>query len=589
MTSTPPLRSALEVAPPLVAALYTDAERACALLPGHALVQIRAALAALVDAWLGQLHRGTSCSLAEQTGRLVGVLALSEPTAAVFREIRVAGNLGAHPEQRPGRPPTRTEARDALYKLYGLIGLYAEAVAGTDRRRLAAFVEPPAVHWGDVCERAVFQDDPSAMIAIGRRFREQALSGRDEAERRARHEGEGSWQLDLSPFNAALRWFEQALEHESNPDALFERANLLLFDLPLDEKTDEAIQQLRWAAEAGQADAQYKLAVLLLEERGPNLVPRDPAEARGWAERAAEAEHPGALNLLTMIFGNGIGVEVDHATAVAYARRASEAGYPLAHANLALLLLPDARIDAVGREILALIERAKVGGAGPAWWVEYLLLESRGEIDRAEGALRTAADMEVFSALILISARLLRADPATWDVFAIGALLIRALNQDENAGDRTEALQHIRRIRDEGARRLRAGPGALPRPEDYDNLFGMVLQAGVWLIFGPGEQAWPMMGEVLDALVRVQGGSPSQGPATQDDVSLILSVMPTFPVRWTATGPLMFHPAADSGHAPRPGAPSNPSKVIRRIARNGPCTCGSGRNYKGCCGRGAAR
>ena len=43
------------VHPARLVAVYVGAYGTCAMLPGHALVQVRGALAALVDAWFGTL------------------------------------------------------------------------------------------------------------------------------------------------------------------------------------------------------------------------------------------------------------------------------------------------------------------------------------------------------------------------------------------------------------------------------------------------------------------------------------------------------------------------------------------------------
>ena len=35
------------------------------------------------------------------------------------------------------------------------------------------------------------------------------------------------------------------------------------------------------------------------------------------------------------------------------------------------------------------------------------------------------------------------------------------------------------------------------------------------------------------------------------------------------------------------GGPAGPRKVVRKVGRNDPCPCGSGKKYKNCCGKNA--
>lgn len=117
MKLAPPPITTLPCIPPGVVAAYVEAYGTCAILPGHALVQVRGALAALVEAWLRHLARGTVGTLADQTARLVSLLRRPDATARAFYEGRVPGsNLGARPEQRFGAPEGLAgDLRDEFY------------------------------------------------------------------------------------------------------------------------------------------------------------------------------------------------------------------------------------------------------------------------------------------------------------------------------------------------------------------------------------------------------------------------------------------------------------------------------------------
>ncbi|MES2641037.1 MAG: DUF4145 domain-containing protein [Myxococcota bacterium] len=596
MIRTPPLRSALDAAPPPVALLYAEAEGTCALLPGHALVQVRAALAALVDAWTRHLARGTGGTLKDQTDRLIRSLALRGPVAEAFHEVRVAGNLGAHPEQRPDGPPTRDEARDALFKLYGLVSHYAERVAGVDIAQLAPFVEPPSVHWGTICERAIFKDDASAMMLIGRRFRAEATASKVETAERARAEKQSSWMTNTAGFVEALSWFKRATQRTTQPierrDAMFERAQIMLMEIRSAETTNDAADLLEWAADEGHPDAQSMLAHALMEAKSAYPGAPDMARARVWAERAAEADHPEALNLLVAICADGLGIERNADRALAYARRASEAGYPLAHANLAMLLLDRSASERNEDEIVSLIDRAKADNVPTAWWADYIRLSEKGagHEDLAQAALAGAADREVAPAMLLVTERGLAHDPAGWGLRRGVELLLRVLTRSTQEAERAEAKRLLRRVRDEIDRRVwRPSERDRRSPERTDELFSLLLQSGALLEHQVGDDSWKGLGDSMTVLLRIQGSS-TEPPATREDVERMLAISPLFPVRWTSKGVQIDGPfgaalrAASGAPSPK-DTPRPPSPRPQRVARNGPCVCGSGRKYKGCCGK----
>jgi TPR repeat protein len=599
MKLAPPPITTLPCIPPGVVAAYVEAHGTCAILPGHALVQVRGALAALVEAWLRHLARGTGGTLADQTARLVSLLRLPDVAARALYEVRVAGNLGAHPEQRLGGPPTRTEARDALFALHGLVSLFAERVGGLLPDSLPPFAEPPEVHWGDVCERAIFERDAAAMLAVGRRHRTQALEANREAEGTAKAEQSSMRFVDRGGFQEALDWFQRAmlntLDSEVRRQAWFEQARLLLTELRGHKRAGEATDLLRWSAEDGVADAQSMLALLILDATSPFPEPRDLGEARDWAERAAEAEHPEALNVLTAIYGNGQGVERDPLRAIGYARRASQAGYPLAHANLALLLLDQPAEVRDDGEIRAAIDRAKQAGIGHGYWAEYRFLDDKGLAGSPEAAeaLRVAAKEQVVAGMLVSAQQAMHAEPPAWELSRIAGWLIGILGSMGANEERVEARDMLVKVRDEGSRRMRS-PDARAARESVDDLFNIVLQAGSCLDLQPGEDPFVKIRTVMDALLRLMMSRPGE-PATRVDVELLLSAMPDFQVRWTGTKAELSGTAAMGARAMRGEAPTPPlgqsepraarPMPARRPSRNGPCPCGSGKKFKGCCGR----
>ncbi len=592
MKFPPPPITLLPCVPAAAGAPYAEAYNNCAVLPGHALVHVRASLAALTDIWLRLLVRGTGGTLAEQNDRLVRLLGLTRSAGQVFHDVRYAGNLGAHPEQRTGGPPTRLEARDALRQLHGLLALFAERVGGVPRGEIPGFEEPPEVDWGDVCERAIFGHDTAAMVAVGRRLSEGARASREKIEGQARGPRDASAPADLSGFHDSLGWFERAQARAADPEvtrtAAYERARMLIVELPLEERLDEGVALLRWAAVAGHADAQALLALLLLDARSPLPAPRDLEEAREWAERAAHADHPEALNVLTAIYGNGEGVERDPVRALGYARRSSEAGYPLAHANLALLLLDQPRAARDDAEIRALIDRAKREEIGEAYWAEYRLLREEGALDSgvAEQALAVAAEAKVVPALVVRVEHALQAEPRAWDLVAAIDWLVDVLGRVEEGEVRDAARRRLVRVRDEGDRRMRSPAEQSSGPRGND-LFALVIRAGACLGIHPGDDPAACVAAVMRALGRVCSPLPTGQRATQEDVELVHAAIPTFPVRWADGRAVLVAPGganksvSEADYSGDPLAHSAP----RRPVRNALCSCGSGRKFKGCCGR----
>jgi hypothetical protein len=600
MKLAPPPITTLPGIPQGVVASYVEAYGTCAILPGHALVQVRAALAALVEAWLRQLLRSTNGPLFDQIERLAASLGLTAPSTEEFHAVRRAGNLGAHPEHSLRGPPTRTEARDGLFALHRLVALFAERVGGMLPSAIPAFLEPPEVHWGDVCEKAIFERDGAAMLAVGRRLCVEAAGANEEAERTAKANKVPMWRVDSQGFLDALLWFEAAMSRAKNEDvarsAAYEQARLLFTELRQHEKSASAEELLRWAAQLDHADAQSMLALLILDPRSSLPEPRNLVEAREWAERAATAEHPEALNALTAIYGNGRGVERDPQRAIGYARRASQAGYPLAHANLALLLLDQPGETRDDAEILAAIDRAKQSDIGHGCWAEYRYLDEKGlaESTAATEALRFAAKEDVAPALLVSAQRAMRAEPPAWELGRISEWLIGVLGSVEAGEDRVEARKMLVRVRDEGSRRMRS-PDPRANGKAVDDLFAAVLHAGACLDLQPGQHHLDKVVAVMSALGRVFSPRPTARPATRDDVELLLRAIPDYQVRWTGTRAELFGGAAAAaaamrGEAPaprldQPEPPAARPVPARRPSRNGPCPCGSGKKFKGCCGR----
>ncbi len=90
-----------------------------------------------------------------------------------------------------------------------------------------------------------------------------------------------------------------------------------------------AVAKYTKAADAGNADAQYRLGTMYQKEReGDGVAHDDPAAVR-WYRKAAEAGHAEAQNNLGWMYANGRGVPRDDQEAVRWYKKAAEAGQTL--------------------------------------------------------------------------------------------------------------------------------------------------------------------------------------------------------------------------------------------------------------------
>ena len=103
---------------------------------------------------------------------------------------------------------------------------------------------------------------------------------------------------------------------------------------PVHAQSEPWLAEMRAAAEGGDADAQYQLALQL---QSGQVVPRDDVEAAAWLLRAAEQNHMDAQFMLGTMYGQGRGVPRDAVEAAAWTRTAAEAGHPDAQFVLGLL------------------------------------------------------------------------------------------------------------------------------------------------------------------------------------------------------------------------------------------------------------
>lgn len=95
----------------------------------------------------------------------------------------------------------------------------------------------------------------------------------------------------------------------------------------------EQVKMVQVAAEAGDAQAQFRLA--LMHDAGEGVI-KNPALAAKWFHKAAEQGHVEAQYNLATMYDSGHGVTQDYTEAVRWYRAAAEQGYSSAQKNLAV-------------------------------------------------------------------------------------------------------------------------------------------------------------------------------------------------------------------------------------------------------------
>ena len=93
--------------------------------------------------------------------------------------------------------------------------------------------------------------------------------------------------------------------------------------MPDTTQNEQALRKLQQSAENGDAQAQYRLAVLYHKGQG---VPKDYGQAASWYLKAAEQGHAKAQLYLGLMYRNGRGVEQDHTQAAQWFMKSAVQG-----------------------------------------------------------------------------------------------------------------------------------------------------------------------------------------------------------------------------------------------------------------------
>lgn len=154
----------------------------------------------------------------------------------------------------------------------------------------------------------------------------------------------------------ACAYLEKAKDH---PAALELLGEMALENEGAEPDFSKALGYFRRAAELGDSDAAYALALFYKNGRG---VLADPAEAANWLRKASEAGHAAAMVEFAIMEFNGVGVERDRPHAVRLLRQAAAAGNAVAQNRLARLLAEGLGVEKNHSEAVMWNSRAKAAG-----------------------------------------------------------------------------------------------------------------------------------------------------------------------------------------------------------------------------------
>lgn len=318
------------------------------------------------------------------------------------------------------------------------------------------------------------------------------------------------------------------------------------------------------ASELGYADARAFMGDCFLH--GSKLFEVDFAEARVQLELAATEDHPRALANLGAMYEQGKGGPINHEAAFECTRRAAEAGYPQGQYNLfvlylnghgvlqdesrALYWLTTAAEQQYPRALLELA-RFTLGGR----------VEGKSHAD-AEKLLQRCTSQEVANLACYELAKLYCGYTPSYDRLLQAAHLLQECYERE--GGEGDLAQKCWDLSPTVVHELNAG------------LAAHIAQAG--------NEAAVLLLRYFDA-----NGHPVKSRADQNRAMYLdldrMAKARTLPLEdQVALAGSLFVPHLAQKVRPRPVARVDVPR--EKTGRNSPCTCGSGKKFKVCCGRG---
>ncbi|SEO38601.1 TPR repeat [Duganella sp. CF517] len=508
-----------------IASLYGIAKRSQHQFPAHALIQTRA-LASLCCDMLYPYDSDWKLGLEGKINVLVKAHLINPDIQELLHKLRRWGNSAAHPEESlRSEAQLQAIARQALVDVMALIEVvFRQKNRGAQVPDYVIVDESPD-ELSAVCYRALFESRPTDQFRAAMLLLKQSASNSPTTERA----------LDL------LRYASDA----GYPPARYQYGLALSEGKNGTEHIGRGVQLIALACQDGDIDALAwcgRSALLGLHEE-----PVDLDLARNYLERAAAEDHPLALVLLSTIHREGLGVAANVKTAFDLTLRAAEAGYPIGQYQAGQALYHGEGVAADEPAALAWLQLASDAGLHIAQRAVGVLIRNGslpGGFSRAEELLQRAMPSVNQAHLDLADLYQSREEPGKW----IEALALMQKAFEIAVGDRDEATAN---------HAFRMAPALINKL--------MASRAR-------------MSAEQLESFALTRLLFDDQGrPCTNREQR-----MRDFVTNAISLSRIKSGNAEEETSAPPPAVQQRIAN--EKVGRNEPCSCGSGKKYKACCG-----
>ena len=517
-----------------IASVYGVAKRSQHQFPAHALIQTRA-LASLCCDMLYPYDSEWKLGLEGKINVLVKSHLINADIQELLHKLRRWGNWAAHPEESLRREEQlQAMANQALVDVMALLEVvYRQKNHGATVPDYVIVDESPD-ELSAVCYRALFESRPTDQYRAAMQLLKQATLKFAEAK-----------QMEVDSMKErALDLLRYASDAGYTP-ARYQYGLALYEGKSGPENIGRGVHLIEMACQDGDIDALAwcgRSALLGLHEG-----PVDHDRARDYLERAAAEDHPLALVLLSTIYREGQGVAANAKTAFDLTLRAAEAGYPIGQYQAGQALYHGEGVAANQPAAFTWLQRASDAGLHIAQRAVGVLIRNGslpGGLSKAEELLQRAMPKVNQAHLDLADLYMSREEPGNW----IEALALVQKAFENAVGDNDEATSK---------QALQMAPALINR-----------LMASRGKLSAAQLESFALTRLLFDEQGRPY---PNRETRMRDFFANAISLS-----------------QIQNNNAKEETSPL-PATVKQRIAnekvgRNEPCSCGSGKKYKACCG-----
>ena len=227
--------------------------------------------------------------------------------------LRVEGNKGAHPKHKElPKQASKEIALKALEDAYQISVWFIKQFYDKNIK-IPDYVIPTIAQTNELMNRAL-QGDPDAQFSIGLKN----YIGRE---------------MTAPDYKKAYYWFREASQ-QGHPRAQAYLASMYISERGIDKDTKAALKWLKRSIQQKEPIAQTLIGQMFFEGEG---VEKNIKKAIYWLKKAAKNDDPVALCSLGQIYLHGEGIEKDPDAAFNWISRAAQYDDPIAFCTLGLL------------------------------------------------------------------------------------------------------------------------------------------------------------------------------------------------------------------------------------------------------------